>query len=489
MKAEEKMDCQRADELLVDFLYGELTPVLHAAFEEHLEGCPTHAEEIGKLRAVLDIVRGEKVEEVPEQVSRRIVRLARAVDEQNSQPGSLWRRLVLSPVAAAAVLVGLIVVVGISVQFSRNESAEIGPEAVSVLPAPAPGEKNTVTRNTQRLETTTSEELAREQKAPALSGPATGRLGDRDGERPGRDKPMQVFKQARPRPAAAGRKYKKSAKRKPATKSANKIGTLSKGVANYYPAEEGKQEMSGEEDLQVKLAKKKEWQGDWSKTGASGAPAAVGGVVSAKDDRANKPIRDFAKPPPGMSEPKKHSRGMQAKDEKAPRPERKLAEAPTPVDGVSADLAEQESAASESVESTSSRRSAVKASVAKKARQKDLYAMAEEDLAAKRYRQALSNFRAFIQRFPEDSRLPTCRYRLAKTLFLMGNCAQAITAVEQATSSSAHHAMAAPALLDKASCQVRLGRFDQARATYNRIITDYPTYATDARRGLERIER
>jgi len=74
-------------------------------------------------------------------------------------------------------------------------------------------------------------------------------------------------------------------------------------------------------------------------------------------------------------------------------------------------------------------------------------------------------------------------------MFLMGSCAEAIRAVEKATSASPRHAMAAPALLDEASCQVRLGRFTQARATYERIITDYPTYAIEARRGLERIER
>ncbi len=484
MKAEEKMSCQRADELLVDFLYGELTPVLRAAFEEHLAGCATHAEEVSKLRAVLDIVRGEKVEEVSERVSRRIMHLARAADEQESPRQSLWRRLVLSPVAAAAVLAGLVITVGISVQFSRKESSEFQPKAVSILPASAPGEKNITVKSTRQLETVASEELARKQAAPALSGPATGTQADRDAEQAGREKAPDVFKQARSRPAAAGRKYKKSVKRRPTAVAENKTGTGARGVANYYPPGEGKLDLAGQDGSRAGSPAKEEWQGAWSKRGAAGAPAVVGGALSANDDRADKPTRDFAKPPPA-----ERSEDRETKDEKAQRPKRKLAEAATTVDDVSAGYTEQERPATEPVATTASRRSEEKTPVAKKAGQKDLYVAAEEYLAAKRYREALSNFRAFMKKFPGDARLPTCRYRLAKTLFLMGSCAEAIRAVEKATSASPRHAMAAPALLDEASCQVRLGRFTQARATYERIITDYPTYAIEARRGLERIER
>ena len=68
MKAGEKIDCQRADEMLVDFLYGELTPVLRAAFEEHLAVCAAHAEEVGKLTSLLDVVRTDRIEQVPRKV-------------------------------------------------------------------------------------------------------------------------------------------------------------------------------------------------------------------------------------------------------------------------------------------------------------------------------------------------------------------------------------------------------------------------------------
>ena len=37
------MDCKRTDELLVDFLYGELDQGGRAGFERHLAGCPACA--------------------------------------------------------------------------------------------------------------------------------------------------------------------------------------------------------------------------------------------------------------------------------------------------------------------------------------------------------------------------------------------------------------------------------------------------------------
>ena len=98
------MDCKQADNLMIDFLYGELSPGDHAAFEKHLQGCPEHAREVEKLRGVLNLVRAQEPEEVPEAVSARIMANARARMPQRTKPSPLFS-LIWNPVAAAAVLV------------------------------------------------------------------------------------------------------------------------------------------------------------------------------------------------------------------------------------------------------------------------------------------------------------------------------------------------------------------------------------------------
>jgi TolA-binding protein len=136
-------------------------------------------------------------------------------------------------------------------------------------------------------------------------------------------------------------------------------------------------------------------------------------------------------------------------------------------------------------------RSRSKRSVAKKARVKqklDYYQTAEQHLADKSYKKALSAYRSFLSRNPHDRRAKTCRYRIAKTLFLMGRCKEAIGAIKQAISKAARHGMAPSALLDQASCHIRLNQFDQARKVYRQIEQKYPAYEQDARRGLKRIQ-
>ncbi len=48
--------------------------------------------------------------------------------------------------------------------------------------------------------------------------------------------------------------------------------------------------------------------------------------------------------------------------------------------------------------------------------------------------------------------------------------------------------MAPAALLDLASCHIRLNQFDKARSVYRQIEKDYPAYEQDAHQGLRRIE-
>ena len=66
------MDCKRKDELLVDFLYGELDEGRRADFERHLAQCPGCTHEIEQMQEVLRVVRVQPREEPSERVSERI---------------------------------------------------------------------------------------------------------------------------------------------------------------------------------------------------------------------------------------------------------------------------------------------------------------------------------------------------------------------------------------------------------------------------------
>jgi TolA-binding protein len=86
-----------------------------------------------------------------------------------------------------------------------------------------------------------------------------------------------------------------------------------------------------------------------------------------------------------------------------------------------------------------------------------------------------------------EARAPLAQFRLARAWFQAGRCAEAIQAVRAALALRPAHPAAGEALLDQASCEVRLGRFEDAVRTYRRLEREHPDRAEEARRGIERL--
>jgi hypothetical protein len=132
------MDCKQAENLIVDYLYDGLSQKEQEAFEHHLQSCPEHAREVEKLRGVLQIVRKDRIEDPPEELSRRILAAAGAEVEKKTAPKApLWVRFAFGPVAAAAVLL-VITVVGISLFEKGKKETSAPQESVTASPQPAP---------------------------------------------------------------------------------------------------------------------------------------------------------------------------------------------------------------------------------------------------------------------------------------------------------------------------------------------------------------
>ncbi|MFC1654678.1 tol-pal system YbgF family protein, partial [Myxococcota bacterium] len=102
---------------------------------------------------------------------------------------------------------------------------------------------------------------------------------------------------------------------------------------------------------------------------------------------------------------------------------------------------------------------------------------------------SVAKYQTFLAQNPSDPRAPTCRYRIAKALFLAGRCAEAVRAISVAVNGSPRHPMAPNALLDQGSCYERLNRLSEANATYRRINRDYPSYTEEAEKGMRRTRR
>jgi tol-pal system protein YbgF len=442
------MDCKQADNLMIDFLYGELSPGDQAAFEKHLQGCPEHAREVEKLRGVLNLVRAQEPEEVPEAVSARIMANARARMPQKPRPAPFWS-LIWNPVAAAAVLAVVVVTVGLATYFTSEPGLEQEPAleaarplAVAEKPQPLPVEPTKAEEKKEYAATA-------EPKVPVAEPAPPPKPAEKAYKEPRRAK----------RRKSPGKKKGLRSAYAPPPKTPEVWGTRAKpkpGVATGATggaAVPGDTAVAGKADRGMEREKKK---------------------AKAKDKKASRPAeeRDFAEPPPPM---------------KAPAPPPPAPTAPRK------EMVEAESVAmsvdSADMEDDSYPQAAPRARKVAKKEPADYYKAAEGDLANKRYDAAVSKYRSFLAQSPSDPRAATARYRIAKALFLAGRCSEAVRAVETAVSSSPRHPMAPNALLDQGSCYERLNRLSEANATYRRINRDYPSYTEEAQKGMRRTRR
>ena len=446
------MDCKQANNLMIDFLYGELSPGDRAAFENHLQNCPEHAREVEKLRGVLNLVRAQEPEEVPEGVSARIMANARASMPRKPKPAPFFS-LIWNPVAAAAVLALVVVTVGLATYFTSDTGVEEEPALEAARPLAVAEKPQPMPVAATKAEEKKEYAAAPTPKAPEPEAPVAEPAPPPKPAEKVRKKPRRAKRRKSP-----GKKKGYKSMPAPTVKSPEVWGRKAKPRAGITAGATGGAAGPGDSATAGKADR-----------GMEGATS-VEYERKAKDKKASRPYeeRDFAEPPPPVRA------APPPATPSAPREEAVKAESIA----MSVDSAD--------MEDDSYPQAAPRARKAAKREPADYYKAAEADLADKRYDAAVSKYRTFLSQKPSDPRAATARYRIAKALFLAGRCGEAVRAVETAVSGSPRHPMAPNALLDQGSCYERLNRLSEANATYRRINRDYPSYTEEARKGMRR---
>ncbi len=111
------MDCDREHECLL-YLWGEMEQSERAAFGLHLAKCPACKGQVEQLEPLVWSMRGMEVEELPEEVARRVS--GRLAEAGESRPRAV--RFRMQRVLAAAASIVLVVGVGIVWLNTLNKS-------------------------------------------------------------------------------------------------------------------------------------------------------------------------------------------------------------------------------------------------------------------------------------------------------------------------------------------------------------------------------
>jgi hypothetical protein len=136
------MDCKRANELLMEYLYQELEPTQMDQFESHLKGCSACTGELAGYESTRQVMRQLPEVEPSPQLNERLMQQAAAAIRP--QRPSFFDRLregmrvmVLHPAMTAAVM--LVVVVGISFfAYQRHSPLMDQPRPDELAPSFAP---------------------------------------------------------------------------------------------------------------------------------------------------------------------------------------------------------------------------------------------------------------------------------------------------------------------------------------------------------------
>jgi anti-sigma factor RsiW len=131
------VNCNQVDNLIVDYLYGELDPDGTREFEAHLDVCAACAERVGEYRWVLQNSAGRPDPAPSTMTVNRILAVAR---EEAEKPRS-FRRLswlkILAPVCVMGIVGGIILFQYQSGLLSRQALAPREEIAVEKAPSPS----------------------------------------------------------------------------------------------------------------------------------------------------------------------------------------------------------------------------------------------------------------------------------------------------------------------------------------------------------------
>ena len=114
------MDCEREQECLL-YLWGEMEESERVGFVGHMEECPACRGQVEALGPLVRSMRGMEVEELPEEVARRI--RGELVEAGENQPSRAW----LGPQGVLAVAASIVLVVGVGILWLNTLSKSAGP--------------------------------------------------------------------------------------------------------------------------------------------------------------------------------------------------------------------------------------------------------------------------------------------------------------------------------------------------------------------------
>lgn len=113
------MNCTEADNLIIDYLYGEADPPQVSRLEEHLETCPSCSEKLASYKKVIEIHKSVSRAEPSEEVQTKILEEARTFAGRSRVGSFLFRNRFAASSAAAALLFA---VVGVSLMVHKNRA-------------------------------------------------------------------------------------------------------------------------------------------------------------------------------------------------------------------------------------------------------------------------------------------------------------------------------------------------------------------------------
>lgn len=102
------------------------------------------------------------------------------------------------------------------------------------------------------------------------------------------------------------------------------------------------------------------------------------------------------------------------------------------------------------------------------------------------YEEAIDGFRNFLVECPNHDNVPDAYFWIGELFFRQENYGRAVSEFEHLVATYKQSPKVAPALYKVARCQFELGKKTEAKATYKRIIDDFPG-STEAKQAQERL--